>query len=230
MSSLPYNTWRSSTFCVPCSWQSRLYWKKFLKMWGRFPLTHWYINIPTTYSFISVTVNISFAYLLNISSGFDQNCNFVFFGKCFSIVPFHLVFVVAPKIKLIPFHCSHFVRPCRLAAQLSYSFHPNSLSHNIPDVETLIISPTHYTYSSSHCFKSVCCLPLRPCIKFYFFPISKSISTVRPCCTCYPIISSPSKGALIMWTLLGVCRSFLSPDSLAKGIFFFRGPYPRVCF
>ena len=26
MSSLPYNTWRSSTFRVPCSWQSRLYW------------------------------------------------------------------------------------------------------------------------------------------------------------------------------------------------------------
>ena len=97
-------------------------------------------------------------------------------------------------IKLIPFHCSHFVRPCHLAAQLSYSFHNmfvihfHSLSHNIPDVETLIISPTHYTYSSSHCNKSVCCLPLRPCIKFYFFPISKSISTVRPCCTCYPII------------------------------------------
>ena len=49
MSTLPYNTWRSSTFRVPCSWQSRLYWYKFLKIWGRVPLTHWYINMPTTY-------------------------------------------------------------------------------------------------------------------------------------------------------------------------------------
>ena len=91
--------------------------------------------------------------------------------------------MVSPKITLILFHCSHFVRPCRLAAQLSYSFHPNSLSHNIPDVETLIISPTRYTYSSSQCYKSVCCLPLRPCIKFNFFPHFKVINTVGPCCT-----------------------------------------------
>ena len=154
----------------------------------------------------------------------------LYFWQIFFNCTFSLSLCGGTKDKVDSFSLQSLVRPCRLAAQLSYSFHPNSLSHNIPDVETLIISSTHYTYSSSHCFKSVCCLPLRPCIKFYFFPISKSISTARPCCTCYPIISSPSKGALIMWTLLGVCRSFLSPDSLAKGIFFFRGPYPRVCF
>ena len=51
--------------------------------------------------------------LLNITSVFGQNYNFVFLGF-FSIVPFHLVYVVASKIKLIPhlwFYCSHFKWP-----------------------------------------------------------------------------------------------------------------------
>ena len=39
--------------------------------------------------------------LLNNSSSFSQNCNFLFLAT-FSIVPFHLVFVVVSKIKLIP--------------------------------------------------------------------------------------------------------------------------------
>ena len=42
------------------------------------------------------------------SSSKLQFCIFVIF---FSIVPFHLVFVVASKIKLITFYCSHFEWP-----------------------------------------------------------------------------------------------------------------------
>ena len=52
--------------------------------------------------------------LVNTSSEFGQKCNFVFLAFFFSIVPFHLVFVVASKIKLIPhlsFYCSHFEWP-----------------------------------------------------------------------------------------------------------------------
>ena len=49
--------------------------------------------------------------LLNIRSEFGQNCNSVFLSFFFSIVPFHLVFVVASKIKLITFYCSHFEWP-----------------------------------------------------------------------------------------------------------------------
>ena len=40
-------------------------------------------------------------------------------------------------------------------------------------------------------------------------------------------------GALVMWTLLGMCRSkghYLRPDSLAKGVFLANIPQPRVYF
>ena len=46
--------------------------------------------------------------LLNISSGFGPNNNFVFLAFFFSIVPLYLIFVVVSKIKLIPFYCSYF--------------------------------------------------------------------------------------------------------------------------
>ena len=59
-------------------------------------------------------------YLLNIYSGFGPNCNFVFLPFFFSIVPFHLVFVVASKIKLIPLYCSHFEWPEILHAGVSW--------------------------------------------------------------------------------------------------------------
>ena len=52
--------------------------------------------------------------LLNIDSRFGQNYNFVFLASFFSIVAFHLVFVVALQITLIPhmsFYCSHFEWP-----------------------------------------------------------------------------------------------------------------------
>ena len=49
-------------------------------------------------------------YLLNIYSGFDPHHNFVFLAF-FSVVPFHLVFVVASKIKLIPLYWCHFEWP-----------------------------------------------------------------------------------------------------------------------
>ena len=138
--------------------------------------------------------------------------------------------MVAPKIKLIPFHCSHFVRPCRLAAQLSYSFHPNSLSHNIPDVETLIISPTHYTYSSSHCFKSVCCLPLRPCIKFCFSPFqsqSAQCDLAVLVTQSYPLhprghlLCGPYLGcAAPFWALIPQPRVYFSSEVLIQGYVF----------
>ena len=51
--------------------------------------------------------------LLNISSGFGENCSFLFLA-IFLIVPFHLVFVVASKIKLFShfsFYCSRFEWP-----------------------------------------------------------------------------------------------------------------------
>ena len=51
--------------------------------------------------------------LLNRSSGFGQNCNFLLLA-IFSNVPFHVVFVVASNTKLIPdlsFYCSHFEWP-----------------------------------------------------------------------------------------------------------------------
>ena len=44
--------------------------------------------------------------LLNIRSEFGQNCNSVFLSFFFQLLPFHLVFVVASKIKLITFYCS----------------------------------------------------------------------------------------------------------------------------
>ena len=77
--------------------------EKFLKSRGRFPLTRWYINIPTTYSFISVTINILFAYVLNISSGFGQNCNFVFFWQMFFNCTFSLRLCGGTKDKIESF-------------------------------------------------------------------------------------------------------------------------------
>ena len=59
--------------------------------------------------------------LRNTSSGFSQNCNF--FWQFLSIVPFHLVFVVAWKIKLIPhlsLHCSYFEWPEMQHANVSW--------------------------------------------------------------------------------------------------------------
>ena len=58
--------------------------------------------------------------LLNISSGFGPNCNFVFLAF-FSTVTFHLFSVVASKIKLIPFYCSHFEWPEIWHADVSWS-------------------------------------------------------------------------------------------------------------
>ena len=46
-------------------------------------------------------------HLLSMRFEFGPNYNFVFLAF-FLIVPFHLVLVVASKVKSIPFNCSHF--------------------------------------------------------------------------------------------------------------------------
>ena len=58
-------------------------------------------------------VVISLDSVLTISSGFDQSCLIVFW-RSFSIVPFHSMFVVVSKIKLIShmmYNCSYFECP-----------------------------------------------------------------------------------------------------------------------
>ena len=58
--------------------------------------------------------------ILNISSGFGPNYNFVFLAFFFSIVHLYLIFVVASKLKLIPFYCNHFGWPKIWQADVSW--------------------------------------------------------------------------------------------------------------